>query len=66
MEKFSFRRIRPVDIAAAIGKLPHEVRLTEYPDGSYTVEVPDLTATQRVALKSLFTGRGFIEDTEQT
>ncbi len=66
MEKFVFRRIRPVDIAAAIGKPSGQVRLTEYPDGSYTVEVPDLTATERVALKSLFTGHGFIEATEET
>lgn len=65
MEKFFFRRIRPVDIAAAIGKPPGQVRLIEYPDGSYAVEVPDLTATERVALKGLFTGRGFIEDREQ-
>ena len=63
MEHFTFRQINVADVAAATGLDATQITLGTELDGSVTVALPTLTATQRAGLKALFTGRGLIEDT---
>ena len=63
MERFTFRPMTLTDIAAAIGKQATELSLTINEDGSMEIETPTLTAATRSQLRTLFTSRGFVEDT---
>ena len=63
MERFVFRPINLVDIASTLGIDAAGLRLTSNADGVVEVDTPNLTAAKRSALRSLFTTRGYVEDT---
>ena len=62
MERFVFRPINLADIAATLGIGAAALRLTSNADGAVEVDTPNLTASKRSALRSLFTARGYVED----
>ena len=63
MDRFTFRIVNIADIATATGLDAAQITLGTELDGSVTVALPTLTATQSADLKALFTDRGLIEDT---
>ncbi len=63
MERFIFRPITPVDIAATVGKKATDIHLTQDQNGTIEIETPNLTAAKRTQLRALFTTRGLVEDT---
>ncbi len=61
MERFNFRPMSVLEVAAAIGKPSTDITVTRHPDGQIDVATPDLTVAQRTALRDLLAALGLME-----